>query len=70
MYITRKNILTLVHWGFSREEVYFMPISEMLSYIQLLNEKDDNIPQSTENSNLENDINSIKMAGNTVSNFF
>lgn len=28
----------MVHYGFSRDEVYFMPISELNDYIKLLNQ--------------------------------
>ena len=31
--------MSLVHYGFTREEVYWMPIAEMQDYIQLINEQ-------------------------------
>lgn len=30
--------MQMVHYGFSRDEVYFMPISELNDYIKLLNQ--------------------------------
>ena len=30
--ITRKNVLSLVKHGFTREEIYYMPIGEYLDY--------------------------------------
>lgn len=29
----------MVHYGFTREEVYFMPVSEMYDYIELINKQ-------------------------------
>ena len=29
----------MVHYGFTREEVYFMPITELQDYIKILNEQ-------------------------------
>ena len=71
LYITRKNILSLVHYGFSREEIYFMPITEFISYIKLINEERIEVEKETQsNTNNSDKINDIKMAGNTVSRFF
>lgn len=35
----RHNTLALVHYGFSREEVLWMPMSEVFDYIQLINKQ-------------------------------
>ena len=62
----RINTLALVKNGFSREEVFFMPISEMNDYIRLINkavEEDNNEIDNTDN-NENSSINDIKMAGN------
>ena len=62
----RINTLALVKNGFSREEVFFMPISEMNDYIRLINkavEEDNNEKDNTDN-NENSSINDIKMAGN------
>jgi len=34
----RWNALQLIHYGFSRDEVYFMPITEMQDYIKIINQ--------------------------------
>jgi hypothetical protein len=62
----RINTLALVKNGFSREEVFFMPISEMNDYIRLINkavEEENNEINNTDN-NESSSINDIKMAGN------
>lgn len=70
---TRKNVLSLVKHGFTREEIYYMPIGEYLDYINILNEEAE-VAQSEINStesNIENKMQDIKMAGNTMpKNFF
>ena len=37
----RKNVLYLVREGFSREEVYTMPIPELYGYIDIINKEID-----------------------------
>jgi hypothetical protein len=67
-YITRKNIMALVHYGFSREELYYMPLTEFLDYIKILN--DETIAATnTNNTNQSSNENDVKMAGNTIRNF-
>ena len=34
----RWNALQLIHYGFSRDEVYFMPITELQDYIKMINQ--------------------------------
>jgi hypothetical protein len=34
----RWNALQLIHYGFSRDEVYFMPITEVQDYIKIINQ--------------------------------
>lgn len=69
----RKNVLHLVHYGFSREEVYFMPLGEMIDYIKLINHEIEEEEEyyrlkNTPGSSSENDV---KMAGNSLpGNFF
>lgn len=69
LYYTRKNVLSLVHYGFSREELYYMPLTEFMDYIKILNDEKieitDNAPGKYDSNNDE-----IKMAGNTLTNFF
>jgi len=69
LYYTRKNVLSLVHYGFSREEIYYMPLTEFMDYIKILNDEKieitDNTPGKYDSNNDE-----IKMAGNTLTNFF
>lgn len=68
VYNTRSNVLALVKYGFSREEIYSMPLSEMIEYIQIIHEssKNSEMPVISRNEELEA-LNGIKMAGNTVS---
>ena len=37
--VIRHNTMSLVHYGFSREEVMWMPITEMNDYILLINQQ-------------------------------
>lgn len=62
----RINTLALVKNGFSREEVFFMPISEMNDYIRLINKavEEDNNGIDNADNNENSSINDIKMAGN------
>lgn len=39
--VIRHNTMSLVHYGFSREEVMWMPITEMQDYILLINQQID-----------------------------
>ena len=59
--------MALVKQGFTREELYFMPISEYQDYIKILN--DENERQEAEMRKIENEAKSsssqIKTAGNT-----
>ena len=61
----RRSVITLVHYGFSREEVYMMPIGEMLDYIDIIVED-----KKAEMAALDNTTPSynddVKMAGNTL----
>lgn len=70
LYYTRKNVLALVHYGFSREELYYMPLTEFMDYLKILNdekiETDDNISEGKYDENNDK----VKMAGNTLKNFF
>jgi len=60
--------MALVHYGFSREELYYMPLTEFLDYIKILN--DETIAATnTNNTNQSNNENDVKMAGNTIRNF-
>lgn len=34
----RWNALQLIHYGFTRDEVYFMPINELQDYIKIINQ--------------------------------
>lgn len=65
----RINTLCLVGKGFLREEIYYMPINELEDYIQLINEKNET-DIHTLPDNVENDLNDINMAGNTLPGSF
>lgn len=62
----RINTLALVKNGFSREEIFFMPISEMNDYIRLINKavEEENNEINNDINNEGSSINDIKMAGN------
>jgi len=66
MYLARVNTLALVKQGFSRDEIFFMPISEMQDYIKILNQQTEEINNNIESTKIDNSINDIKMAGNTL----
>lgn len=67
LYATRKNVLTLVHYGFTREELYYMPLTEYMDYIKILNDETPEEEQTESAVSKEIDkYNDIKMAGNTV----
>lgn len=40
----------MVHYGFTREEVYFMPITELQDYIKILNEQHEEEEQARLNA--------------------
>lgn len=67
MYNTRSNVLDLVHYGFSRDECYFMPLTEFMDYIKILNDRA-NKDRAGDNDLTppEKTINDLKMAANTV----
>lgn len=68
IYGVRKNVLYLVHYGFSREEVYYMPIGEMLDYIKIINEdnKRSEVEMRQGEINSQESINDVKMAGTVI----
>ena len=70
----RKNVLYLVRYGFTREEVYFMPAGEVIDYIKIIN---DDIRQENEEIALarmeresSNSGEEYNMAGNTIPGLF
>lgn len=66
----RINTLTLVKQGFTREEIFFMPLTEIQDYIRILNnsieEEQNEIEKMKTESISSNNINDLKMAGNTM----
>ncbi len=66
------NILVLVKQGFSREEVYFMPIGEMLDYIKLIRRIKEEEDKEMLKVNNQSSFNESEMhyAGNTVPGMF
>ena len=66
----RINTLTLVKQGFTREEIFYMPITEIQDYIRILNnnieEEQNEIDRMKAESSSSNNINDLKMAGNTM----
>jgi predicted RNase H-like nuclease (RuvC/YqgF family) len=66
----RINTLTLVKQGFTREEIFFMPLTEIQDYIRILNnnieEEQNEIDKMKAESSSSNNINDLKMAGNTM----
>ena len=66
----RINTLTLVKQGFTREEIFFMPLTEIQDYIRILNnnieEEQNEIDKMKAESSSSNSINDLKMAGNTM----
>lgn len=69
IYGVRKNVLYLVHYGFSREEVYYMPIGEMLDYIKIINEDNHHSEiemEQNEQTSSQKSINDVKMAGTVI----
>ena len=68
LYRSRINMLALVKQGFSRDEIFFMPCSEMQDYIKILNDSYEQEEREIENRNTktQNNINDLKMAGNSL----
>ena len=66
------NILVLVKHGFSREEVYFMPIGEMLDYIKLISriKKEEEMEMLKANNQSSFNESEMHSAGNTVPGMF
>ena len=66
----RVNTLTLVKQGFTREEIFYMPLTEIQDYIRILNnnieEEQNEIDRMKAESNSSNNVNDLKMAGNTM----
>ena len=66
----RINTLTLVKQGFTREEIFYMPLTEMQDYIRILNnnieEEQNEIDRMKAENSSSNNINDLKMAGNTM----
>ena len=63
IYGVRNNILDLVHYGFSREELYFMPLDELMDYIEIINDRRERDAASLPSSQEEEQI---AMMANTV----
>ena len=66
----RINTLTLVKQGFTREEIFYIPLTEIQDYIRILNnnieEEQNEIDRMKTESNSSNSANDLKMAGNTM----
>ena len=66
----RTNTLTLVKQGFTREEIFYIPLTEIQDYIRILNnnieEEQNEIDRMKAESNSSNNVNDLKMAGNTM----
>ena len=66
----RINTLTLVKQGFAREEIFYMPLTEIHDYIRILNnnieEEQNEIDRMKAENSSSNNINDLKMAGNTM----
>ncbi len=66
----RVNTLTLVKQGFTREEIFYIPLTEIQDYIRILNnnieEEQNEIDRMKAESNSSNNVNDLKMAGNTM----
>ena len=66
----RTNTLTLVKQGFTREEIFYMPLTEIQDYIRILNnnieEEQNEIDRMKAESNSSNSANDLQMAGNTM----
>ena len=55
--------MDLVHYGFSREELYFMPLDELMDYIEIINDRKERDANSLPSSQEEEQI---AMMANTV----
>ena len=66
----RINTLTLVKQGFTREEIFYIPLTEIQDYIRILNnnieEEQNEIDRMKTENNSSNNVNDLKMAGNTM----
>ena len=66
----RINTLTLVKQGFTRDEIFYIPLTEIQDYIRILNnnieEEQNEIDRMKVESNSSNNVNDLKMAGNTM----
>ena len=66
----RINTLTLVKQGFTRGEIFYVPLTEIQDYIRILNnnieEEQNEIDRMKIESNSSNNVNDLKMAGNTM----
>lgn len=59
----------MIHYGFTREEVYFMPVSEMYDYIELINKQveEENQRMRESSSGTSNDPKTIGQIANNSS---
>jgi hypothetical protein len=59
----------LVKQGFSREEIFYMPLTEIMDYLKILNEQNEREVEEINNyskeQSTESNINDIKMLGNS-----
>lgn len=66
----RINTLTLVKQGFTREEIFYMPLTEIQDYIRILNnnieEEQNEIDRMKAENSSSSNVNDLKMAGNTM----
>ena len=66
----RINTLTLVKQGFTREEIFYLNRTGIQYYIRILNnnieEEQNEIDRMKAESNSSNNVNDLKMAGNTM----
>lgn len=68
-YDIRRNVLALVHYGFSREEVYFMPAGEVIDYVKIINDEKQKEREEIAALQAQNNVDNksdINMAGNTL----
>ena len=68
IYTTRVNTLALVKQGFTRDEIYFMPINEMQDYVKIINDsyEKEQYEINKQKNNTASTINDLKMAGNSL----
>lgn len=55
--------MSLVHYGFSREEALWMPIPELQDYVQLINEQVEEENNEIANNNASSEKEKPKMLG-------